>query len=294
VTGYLRPAIKHGAVDLWLDRLTPGAADWEPGIEQKLRVCDIFILLVSRHSMASDYIVDKEVAIIRERQAKGEAVHFYPLVLTPTPKIALSRVHDKNLRPRDSTPFSGFSVNERYQHMAEVADEIAEIASEIETNRMASSSQALQPRGASVAGSDVHIENVNVNYYARRNGRSDDSRSVFISYRREDSPGLAGRIYDRSSGRLSRKRVFFDVDNIRPGRDFRRSLSEQVSACDVLLAVLGKGWLTAIDEQNRRRIDDPNDLVRIEVETALNRGIIVIPVLLDGAAMRDRKIFPLH
>ena len=131
VTGYLRPAIKHGAVDLWIDRLMPGGADWEREIEQKLRACDIFILLVSRHSLSSDYVVDKEIAIIRERQAKGEDVHFYPLVLTPTPKIALDLVRDKNLRPRDGKPLSDYSINERYRHMNEAADEIAGIATEI-------------------------------------------------------------------------------------------------------------------------------------------------------------------
>ena len=131
VTGYLRPAIKHGAVDLWLDRLMPGGADWEREIEQKLRACDIFILLVSRHSLSSDYVVDKEIAIIRERQAKGEAVHFYPLVLTPTPKIALDLVRDKNLRPRDGKPFSDYSINERYRHMNEMADEIVRAGGDI-------------------------------------------------------------------------------------------------------------------------------------------------------------------
>src|SRR5580658_6257958 len=119
VTGYLRPAIKHGAVDLWLDRLMPGGTDWEREIEQKLRACDIFILLISRHSLSSDYVVDKEIALIRERQAKGDAVHFYPLVLTPTPKIALDVVRDKNLRPRDGKPFSEFSRHERERHMSE-------------------------------------------------------------------------------------------------------------------------------------------------------------------------------
>jgi hypothetical protein len=128
VTGYLRPAIKHGAVDLWLDRLMSGGAAWEREIEQKLSACDIFILLVSRHSLSSDYVVDKEIAIVRERQAKGEAVHFYPLVLTPTPKIALDLVRDKNLRPRDGKPLSDYSINERYRHMSDAADEIAEIA----------------------------------------------------------------------------------------------------------------------------------------------------------------------
>ncbi len=128
VTGYLRPAIKHGAVELWIDRLMPGGADWEREIEQKLRACDIFILLVSRHSLSSDYVVDKEIAIVRERQAKGATVHFYPLVLTPTPSIALDLVRDKNLRPRDGRPLSDFSINDRYRHMNEAADEIAGIA----------------------------------------------------------------------------------------------------------------------------------------------------------------------
>src|SRR5208282_1390589 len=135
VTGYLRPAIKHGAVDFWVDRLMPGGADWEREIEHKLRACGVFILLVSRHSLSSDYVVDKEIAIIRERQANGEDVHFYPLVLTPTPKIALDRVRDKNLRPRDGKPLSDYSVNEQYRHMNEAANEIAEIAAKIAERR---------------------------------------------------------------------------------------------------------------------------------------------------------------
>ncbi len=134
VTGYLRPAIKHGAADLWLDRLMLGGAEWEAEIEHKLRACDVFILLVSRHSLSSDYVVDKEIALIRERQAKGEKVHFYPLILTPTPKIALDLVRDRNLRPRDGKPFSDYSVNDRYRHMNEAADEIADIANAIAAN----------------------------------------------------------------------------------------------------------------------------------------------------------------
>jgi hypothetical protein len=135
VTGYLRPAIKHGAVDLWLDRLMPLGANWEPEIEKKFRACDIFILLVSRHSLSSNYVVDKEIPIIRARQANGEAVHFYPLVLTPTPKAGLRLVSDKNLRPRDGKPLSDYPLHERYRHMAEAADEIAEIAAEIQSRK---------------------------------------------------------------------------------------------------------------------------------------------------------------
>ena len=144
VTGYLRPAIKQGAVELFLDRLMPGGADWEREIAQKLRACDIFILLVSRHSLSSDYIVDKEITIIRERQAKGEDVHFYPLVLTPTPKIALDLVREKNLRPRDGKPLSDYSVNERYRQMSDAADEIAGISAE-DANRFGGRHEGTNP-----------------------------------------------------------------------------------------------------------------------------------------------------
>ena len=76
VRTYLQPAVKHGVFDLWVDRHMIGGADWNPEIEQKLRECQVFILLVSPNSMSSDYIVDKEIAIIRERQAKCPSEDF--------------------------------------------------------------------------------------------------------------------------------------------------------------------------------------------------------------------------
>jgi hypothetical protein len=85
---------------------------------------------------------------------------------------------------------------------------------------------------------------------------------VFISYRREDSGGFAGRIYDRLTSRLGRENVFFDVDTIPPGRDFVDVLSERVGKCDALLAVIGKHWVSSADSENRRRLDDPQDFVR--------------------------------
>lgn len=119
VRRFLQPAVKGCIFDLWVDRHIVGGVDWELEIEQKLRACDIFILLVSANSTASDYIIDKELTVIRERQTRGDPVHFYPLLLTPTPKAGLEKVKDKNLRPRDAKPFSSYSVNDREQHMTE-------------------------------------------------------------------------------------------------------------------------------------------------------------------------------
>ena len=131
VRRFLQPAVKDGIFDLWVDRHMLGGAQWDEEIEQKLHACDIFILLVSAYSMASDYVVDKEIAIIRTRQAKGDMVYFYPLLITPTPKAGLIKVQDRNLRPRDAKPFSGYAKHDREQHMTDAADEIAGIAAEI-------------------------------------------------------------------------------------------------------------------------------------------------------------------
>jgi TIR domain len=137
VTGHLRPAVKHGAVDIWVDTLMRGGDDWNPEIERKLRECDVFVLLVSRYSTSSDYVVDKEVAIIRERQNNREDVRFYPLLLTPTADAGLDVVRDKNMRPRFGRPFSTYSPSDRDQHMAAAANEIAEIAAEIAARKSA-------------------------------------------------------------------------------------------------------------------------------------------------------------
>ena len=115
---------------------------------------------------------------------------------------------------------------------------------------------------------------------------------VFISYRREDFGGFAGRIYDRLAERLGHESVFFDVDNIPPGLDFVDVLSERVGRCDALVAIIGRHWLTSADTDNRRRLDDPSDFVRIEIEAALGRGVRVIPVLVDGAGMPRAEDLP--
>jgi hypothetical protein len=115
---------------------------------------------------------------------------------------------------------------------------------------------------------------------------------IFICYRREDSAAWAGRIYDRLISRLEPGRVFIDVDNIEPGLDFVKTLSARVGACDALVAVIGKSWLQISDGRNRRRLDDPNDFVRVEIRAALKRDIRVIPVLVDGAPMPDERDLP--
>lgn len=110
-------------------------------------------------------------------------------------------------------------------------------------------------------------------------------RAIFISYRREDAEGQAGRLFDDLVMDFGDDSVFMDVAGLEPGRDFRRAIDEQVASCGVLLAVIGKGWLDAKGESGRRRLDDPMDFVRLETASALKRDIPVIPVLVRGASM---------
>ena len=108
---------------------------------------------------------------------------------------------------------------------------------------------------------------------------------VFISYRRDDSPAHAGRLFDRICAEIGEPYVFMDVDSIELGVNFYDAIDNALSRCSVLLVVMGPNWLDTSDATGRRRIDLPQDFVRLEIETALRRGIRVIPVLIDGAAM---------
>jgi hypothetical protein len=107
---------------------------------------------------------------------------------------------------------------------------------------------------------------------------------VFICYRREDAGYPAGWLFDQLAARLGADRVFKDVDSIEPGDDFAEVITEAVSSCAVLLAVIGGRWLEAVG-QDGLRLDDPGDFVRLEIEAALAREVRVIPVLVDGARM---------
>jgi hypothetical protein len=109
--------------------------------------------------------------------------------------------------------------------------------------------------------------------------------NIFINYRRGDDPGFTQALYSRLEQVFPSERLFMDVDNIAPGLDFVQVLNDQVARCDVLIAVIGKHWLDAADETGARRLDSPEDFVRIEIESALQQKKRVIPVLVNDATM---------
>jgi hypothetical protein len=108
---------------------------------------------------------------------------------------------------------------------------------------------------------------------------------IFISYRREDSAPYAGRLFDRLTAHFGTEQVFIDIDNIGLGQDFVDAIHESIELCGVLVALIGPNWISCASKAGGRRLDETNDFVRLEVSTALERKIRVIPVIVGGATM---------
>ncbi|HZY58116.1 MAG TPA: PASTA domain-containing protein, partial [Candidatus Binataceae bacterium] len=117
-------------------------------------------------------------------------------------------------------------------------------------------------------------------------------RAIFISYRRNDTEGEAGRLFDDLVAEFGENSVFMDVTTIEAGRDFRKVIDESISTCGILLALIGKNWLDAKNDTGQRRLDDPTDFVRLETASALRRDIPVIPVIVRGATMPRPEQLP--
>jgi hypothetical protein len=121
--------------------------------------------------------------------------------------------------------------------------------------------------------------------------RAPDTAKIFISYRRRETAGHAGRLYDGLAEHFGENRVFMDL-TMEPGVDFAETINDAVGDCGALVALIGEEWLTVTDAQGRRRIDDPADIHRMEIEAALDRKVLVIPALVQGARMPSEDDLP--
>ena len=136
--------------------------------------------------------------------------------------------------------------------------------------------------------------------HKRQNGMTTTSKlqssqkleSIFISYRKKDSTTATGRVYDRLVTSFGVDNVFKDVFRIPLGVNFMEHLVRALNRCQVVLVIIGKTWLTATDEEGNRRLDKHDDVLRLEIETALKQEIPIIPVLLEGARMPSESELP--
>jgi hypothetical protein len=118
------------------------------------------------------------------------------------------------------------------------------------------------------------------------------SANIFISYRREDSSGHAGRLFDGLAARFGEDRIFMDIDSIGPGADFGQVIEQTLESSKVVLVVIGREWTTITDGNGHRRLEDPGDFVRLEVAAALRRSDLVVPILVQGMTMPHASDLP--
>lgn len=116
--------------------------------------------------------------------------------------------------------------------------------------------------------------------------------NIFISYRREDSEGFARGLFQSLVGAFGADHVFMDVEAIGLGADFVEAIDKSLAGCGALLVLIGKDWVNCTDSAGRRRLDDPQDFVRMEVAKALEQKVRVIPVLVKGANMPAPEELP--
>jgi TIR domain len=118
------------------------------------------------------------------------------------------------------------------------------------------------------------------------------SARIFLSYRREDSSGYAGRLFDALVSRFGDGDIFMDIDTIAPGQDFVEVIEEALVDCEIVLVLIGPSWLNMRDKRKRRRLDNPDDFVRLEIEGALSHRLLVLPVLVGGAEIPSSRDLP--
>ncbi len=115
---------------------------------------------------------------------------------------------------------------------------------------------------------------------------------IFISYRRKESADITGRLFDRLIGYFGPDSVFMDVDVLISGADYRTQIGSIIEKCDVLLAIIGQQWTSITDDAGKRRLDNPDDQLRIEIATAIERKIAVVPILVHDATLPEASELP--
>ena len=263
--GVIRDILTAQGFDVFWDQEVEAGIDWDTWIRTHLTQAKCVVVFWSKQSIESDNV--RHEATIARRQNKLIPVLLDPLTAEQFP-MGLYTVRAANL-----TDWKGDVEHAEWKKFYR----------EIQHKLMPLWVKRKEEAAAAERGK------------AKRQRKRESAKpapKIFISYRRDDSAGHAGRVHDRLERKFGRGLLFMDVDTIPLGRNFVRVLSEKVAQCDVLLAVIGPDWLTACDEQGERRLDSPTDLVRVEIGAALQRDIPVIPVLLDGAKIPKSDQLP--
>jgi tetratricopeptide (TPR) repeat protein len=228
VQSHLQPAVKHGMYALWVDEDIPGGGKWREEITAKLNECDVCVLLVSRFSLASDFIIDVEIETLRKRHERGH-VEIFPIVLTPCAVDTAPWLVEFNLRPPNGQPLSDFEDNERNKQMAQVAKEIATLARAI--------AQRKQDREQ-----ELHLQQVQMSEQPPLNWQLPTAQPETI-----DIKHLPETAYERLVGRESQLKCLDDAWANRS-----TNILSLVAEGGAGKSALVNGWLKGVQADNYR------------------------------------------
>jgi formylglycine-generating enzyme required for sulfatase activity len=264
VRSRLGPLESRYGVALWTEAQIASGRQWERDVSDAIDRAKVAIVLLSPAYLASEMRMHDELQRLVERARKGSLYLAWTCVercdWKQTPLEGIQAVHDPD------KPLTNLTLKDQERALAQLAAQVAaflEPASGEDAQEQFEAKRELQPRGR-----------------------------VFLVYRRDDAAGYAGRLRDRLRQRFGDDRVFMDIRDIPPGRDFSQVIDREVSTAAAIVVVIGPRWVDARNEDGQRQLDNPHDFLRQEVAAALSRGIPVIPVLVGEARMPSAESLP--
>lgn len=258
--------LREGGSAVWFDSMDlPADSDWHSEVTNAIARSRYFLVLVSRAPRPQHVTRELEQAMALASQPI-DTLNLIPVIL------------DGTGLPRDL---------ERWEPIdARSSAQVDRLVKTVE------SGEPLAPRRPNAAA-ESRIRSMSAGLPRGSAAQPDyGSEGLFISYRREDEPAFTGRIYDWLADAFGPEKVFQDIESMELGGDFVEAIKVAISASSVLVVVIGKQWLHMADEFGRRRIDDPDDYVRLEIETAINLNKKVVPITLEGAGFPPAEAMP--
>jgi hypothetical protein len=270
----LAHALMQAGKSVWWEGRLEAGASFQDAIQGELERAKCVIVLWSRDSVRSDWLRN-EVTTAHER---GVLV---PVLTQGDAKLPLDFGHVQAL---DLSRWTGDLESPEFLALLE------------NVNRIVRASLLPGARPIPFAPSNTFPGSQNIVDSAEptnvSRSEAERRRSIFLCYRRDDTPGEAGRLYDRLIDAFGHDRVFMDIDSVPLGIDFVQHVTEQIAGCRAVIVMIGKRWLTIKDKRRRRRLDNPDDLVRAEVAAALKQKVPVIPVLVQETKMPVAEELP--
>jgi len=290
--------LERQGIEAWIDDRIDYGSQWPRVIQENLDACPGFVVIMSSNSYNSDW-VQNEVSY-----AQDEKKAMFPILLEGKRWVSFAAKQYADTRNGELPPNSYFSTIKKQLGIKTARGQLQQLPKEKGINEH---KKPQVSKSATSGGYSAPLSSINK--VAKQPGKEEDylyrafekrreavsgtgSARIFISYRRSDSADIAGRIYERLTEKFGARAIIKDMVSIPLGTNFTEYLDEMVRGCKVMLVIIGDHWLDINDSTGRKRLEDPSDFVRIEIESALARNIPVIPIFVRGAQMPNDENLP--